>query len=256
MNMNMNTIIRKKMRFFLTCCFLSFFSLIFSTFVFAQEADITKDPYEGFNRVVYRFNDTLDRFVLKPIATGYNAIMPKPLNQGIHNVFLNLNNIPIIVNDFLQAEFYQATSDLWRLGINTTIGIGGLFDVASRMQLKQNTNDFGLTLAKWGYRNSNYLVLPFLGPSTVRDGIGIPVDYFAFSVYPYIHPDQTRYEIYALSVVDRRAQALQYQEIFEEAAYDKYVFIRNAYLQRRVYLMTRKKEQKTNMSEQADSASI
>lgn len=195
----------------------------------------TADPLEGFNRAMFTFNDKLDTFVLKPVATLYNKIMPKPLNQGIHNFFNNLGEVPTIANDILQFNFYQMANDLWRLGINTTVGIGGLFDIASRMQLDYYANDFGLTLAKWGWRKSTYLVLPFFGPNTLRDGIEIPVDYYAFSVYPYIEPTSTRYAIYGLGVVDRRAQLLQFQSVLEEAAIDKYIFIRNAYMQRRAY---------------------
>jgi phospholipid-binding lipoprotein MlaA len=194
------------------------------------------DPYESFNRVAFKFNDTLDIYFLKPIATFYNKVMPKPLNKGIHNVFDNINTVPTICDDILQANFYQAANDAWRLGLNTTVGIGGLFDVAKRMKLEPYSNDFGLTLARWGYTNSNYLVLPFFGPNTIRDGlIGLPVDYFAFSVYPYIDPPSTRYQVYALGVIDRRAQLLKFQDVLEEASYDKYVFIRNAYQQRRKY---------------------
>lgn len=194
-----------------------------------------KDPYEKFNRAMFSFNDKLDKFILKPAATLYNKIMPKPLNQGIHNFFNNIGELPTIADDVLQLHFYQMTNDLWRLGINSTVGIGGLFDVASRMGLPYYANDFGLTLAYWGYTDSNYLVLPFFGPNTVRDGIGIPVDYYGFSVYPYIDPTSLRYEIYALAVVDRRAQLLQFQSVFEEAAIDRYVFMRNAYMQRRAW---------------------
>lgn len=201
----------------------------------SPEQTVTKDPYEGFNRAMFSFNETIDKYLMKPISRFYNAIMPKPLNQGIHNFFNNLGNLPTIANDVLQANFFQATNDLWRLGINTTIGIGGLFDIAERMQLKPYSNDFGLTLARWGFKNSNYLVLPFFGSNTLRDGIGIPVDYFAFSIYPYINPPSTRYELYGLGVIDRRAYLLQYQPILEEAALDKYVFMRNAYMQRRAY---------------------
>jgi phospholipid-binding lipoprotein MlaA len=200
-----------------------------------SQGTTVKDPYEWFNRPVFTFNDKLDKFILKPIATGYNAIMPTPLNQGIHNVFLNIGNLPTIANDLLQFNFYQSANDIWRLIINTTVGVGGLFDIGSRIGLKQYSNDFGLTLAAWGYENSNYLVLPFFGPSTPRDGVGIPVDYFLFSIYPYIQPESTRYEIYGLGVVDRRAQLLKYQQVLEEAAVDRYAFVRDAYMQRRAY---------------------
>lgn len=194
-----------------------------------------KDPLEGFNRAMFTLNDKIDIFILKPVATVYNKIMPRPLNKGIHNAFFNINTIPTVADDLLQANFYQATNDIWRIGINTTIGIGGLFDIAERMKLKPYSNDFGLTLARWGYTDSNYLVLPFFGPNTIRDAIGLPVDYFGFSVYPYITPPSLRYEIYGLGVIDRRAQLLKFQEVMEEASYDKYVFIRSAYMQRRAY---------------------
>jgi phospholipid-binding lipoprotein MlaA len=194
-----------------------------------------QDPYQSFNRVMFNINEHLDEYIFKPVATLYNKIMPKPLNKGIHNAFRNLDSVATICNDLLQVNFYQATSDLWRLAINSTLGIGGLFDVAERMQLKPNTNDFGLTLAYWGYVNSTYLVLPFWGPRTVRDTLSIPVDYYGFSLYPYIEPRDLRWGLYGLSVVDIRAQLLHYQPVMEEAALDKYAFIRNAYLQRRQY---------------------
>ncbi len=197
---------------------------------------VEKDPYEGFNRAMFTFNDKLDIYVLKPIATFYNKVMPKPLNKGIHNVFENINTVPTIANDLLQANFYQASNDTGRLLINTTIGIGGLFDMATRMDLEPYSNDFGLTLARWGYSDSNYLVLPFFGPNTVRDGlIGLPVDYFAFSLYPYIEPPSFRYQVYILGAIDKRAQLLKFQDVVDEASLDKYVFMRNAYLQRRAF---------------------
>ena len=142
-------------------------------------------------------------------------------------VFINLGTVTVIANDILQLNIHQAANDIWRLGINTTIGIGGLFDVATRIKLPLYHNDFGLTMAKWGYKNSTYLVLPFFGPNTIRDGLGIPVDYFAFSVYPYIQPESRRYEVYGLSIVDKRAQLLKYEEVIDEAAVDRYVFVRD-----------------------------
>jgi phospholipid-binding lipoprotein MlaA len=229
----MDYLFREKSLFrkFLACC--ACFCFLHSS----SYAETNNDPLEKFNRGVFSFNDKVDIYFLKPIATFYNIIMPKPLNRGIQNFFNNLNNIPTIANDILQANFYQANSDFWRLAINSTIGIGGLFDVAERMNLHPYTNDFGLTLAKWGYKNSTYIVLPFLGPSTIRDGFGIPVDYYGFSVYPRIRSDSVRYGLFGLGVINRRAQLLQFQSVFDEAALDKYVFIRDAYLQRRSYQM-------------------
>lgn len=200
-----------------------------------QAVDSDNDPFEKINRVIFRFNDFLDTVIMKPIATLYVKIMPKPLNKGIHNIYNNINNIPTIANDILQMNFYQATNDSWRLVVNSTIGVGGLFDFAAVIHLPAYTNDFGLTLARLGYAQSHYLVLPFFGPSTIRDTMGIPVDYYAFSIYPYIHSTSLQYGIWGLGLVDKRVQLLQYQAVMDEAALDKYVFIRNAYLQRRAY---------------------
>lgn len=212
-----------------------FFLLAFcARLSFAYQAP-AQDPLERFNRATFALNDKLDQFILKPVAKVYNAVLPKPINQGIHNVFNNIGNLPTIANDLLQLDFYHTANDFWRLAINTTIGVGGLFDVAARLGLQPNTNDFGLTLARWGWTHSVYVVWPLWGPSTFRDGIGLPVDYYAFSIYPYIHPAATRYSVYGLGVVDRRAQLLQFENVLQEAAFDKYVFIRNAYMQRRAY---------------------
>lgn len=195
--------------------------------------DTSKDPSENFNRAMFQFNETVDTYIAKPVAEVYNKIIPKPLNMGIHNFFNNIDELPTIANDLLQINIYQMTNDLWRFGVNTTVGIGGLFDIATRIKLPYYSNDFGLTMAAYGYEDSSYLVLPFWGPRTWRDAMGLPVDYFAFSIYPYIYPERTRYALYAVSVLDARAQLLKYQDILEEAAIDKYVFMRDAYLQRR-----------------------
>lgn len=194
-----------------------------------------KDPYERYNRHTFAFNDALDRNILQPVARFYNKIMPKPLNKGIHNFFLNLNTLSTVGDDFLQFNFYQMTNDGWRLLINTTVGIGGLFDVATRMDLKHYENDFGMTLATWGYRKSNYFILPFYGSYTFRDAMSLPVDYYALSAYNFISPPRLGYGIYAVGVVDYRAQTLKYNDLLDAAALDKYVFVRNAYLQRRAY---------------------
>lgn len=202
----------------------------------ADNIDIyNKDPLEKFNRAMFTFNDTFDTYFMKPVAEVYTAIVPKPLNKGIHNVFINLSELGTIANDILQFNFYQMGKDTSRFVINTTMGIGGLFDIAERMHLPHFHNDFGLTLARWGYKDSSYLVLPFLGPNTIRDGIGIPVDYYGFSVYPYIEPQSRRFQVLALFFVDYRSNRLEFDPLLEEAAVDKYVFMRNAYMQRRAF---------------------
>ncbi len=196
-------------------------------------APVINDPYEKMNRSIFTFNDFLDNNFLVPVSTVYNKIMPKPLNKGIYNFFGNLNNFPTIANDLLQGNFYQATSDSWRFAVNSTAGAGGLFDVASNMGLDPNTEDFGLTLARWGYTDSSYIVLPFFGPSTVRDALGLPVDYYFFSPYNYVPNSRAVYTLYALNIVSKRANLLQYQGLYNQIALDRYVFIRSAYLQQR-----------------------
>lgn len=211
--------------------------------VFADEPTTNvKDPYEIFNRAMFHFNDIFDRVVLKPAGTVYNAIIPKPLAKGFTNFFRNIDTIPTVANDLLQLNFYQASNDAWRLGINSTIGIGGIFDFAKDMGLQPNSEDLGLTFARWGYENSNYLVFPFLGPSTVRDVVAWPINYYYLTIYPRINPVRTRYILYSASVVVWRADMLRHEEVFEQVSIDKYAFMRDAYMQRRHYLIERNKK--------------
>lgn len=220
-------------------CMLSSALCLLTTHAFAKDP---QDPYEPFNRAMFQFNDWLDRLIIKPVATLYNAIVPKPLVTGISHFFNNIDNIPTIANDLLQTNFYQANRDAWRLVINSTVGVVGLFDVAAQMGLEPNTEDLGLTFAHWGYKNSYYLVLPFLGPMTIRDSLAWPINYEFLTIYPHVRPARTRYALYGLSVVDDRAHLLQYENVMEQAALDKYVFIRDAYLQRRNYQIQRNNE--------------
>jgi phospholipid-binding lipoprotein MlaA len=218
--------------------------LLCSSFAQADDRQYNNplDPYERFNRVMFSFNEVVDNSVVKPLATLYNKIMPKPLNKGVSNFFTNIDTIPTVLNDLLQANLYQATSDSWRLGINSTVGILGFFDMATDMGLEPNTEDFGLTLAQWGYKNSNYIVIPFLGPSTVRDGVGFFINYQFLTIYPYIYPVNDRYRLYLFGVLQRRAELVRFQSVLEQAAVDKYVFMRDAYMQRRSYQIQRNKE--------------
>jgi phospholipid-binding lipoprotein MlaA len=214
----------------------------FTNSVLASKPVNPNDPYEPFNRVMFQFNEVLDRVILKPLGELYNHIMPKPLATGFTNFYNNIDTVPTVLNDVLQGNFYQATNDTWRLGVNSTVGLLGFVDVGSRIGLEPNSEDFGLTLAHWGYTNSNYLVLPFLGPGTVRDQIGFPINYYFLSIYPYVTPIQARYELYFYGVLVRRADLLRYEGFMEQAALDKYVFIRDAYMQHRSYLIERNKE--------------
>ncbi|MBU0455395.1 MAG: VacJ family lipoprotein [Pseudomonadota bacterium] len=206
-----------------------------------KEEQSQLDPYEKFNRVMFSFNEFLDRYFLKPVATIYNKLMPEPLNKGLDNFFDNLNKVPTIFNDVLQGNFYQTTSDSWRLLINTTLGVGGFFDMATRMGLENNSQDFGLTMAKWGYTSSDYLVLPFFGPRTVRDTVALPVNIYT-SPYLLIPDVAIRNTTYAVQVIDDRARLLRFENVYEQIAIDKYIFIRTAYLQARQYEIERTKK--------------
>jgi phospholipid-binding lipoprotein MlaA len=191
-----------------------------------------RDPLEGFNRAVYAFNDDFDRAILKPVATGYEKVVPAPVNNSISNFFSNLDDVVVLVNDILQLKFEQTLSDLGRITFNTTFGLFGLFDVATHMELPKHNEDFGQTLGRWGVSSGPYLVLPFLGPSTVRDGVALPADW-AVDPLQEVEDDNTRWGAVALKVVDTRAGLLRASRILDTAALDPYVFLRDAYLQRR-----------------------
>ncbi|MFC4860741.1 VacJ family lipoprotein [Pseudomonas sp. JS3066] len=190
-----------------------------------------EDPWEGFNRVMFRFNDTLDTYALKPVAKGYQTVTPQFLEDGIHNVFNNVGDVGNLANDLFQAKFHNAGVDTSRLVFNTTFGLLGFFDVATTMGLQRNDEDFGQTLGYWGVGSGPYLVIPFLGPSTVRDAGGKVPDSF-LEPYPYIDHVPTRNVTRAVDVVDTRASLLSAEKLITG---DKYIFIRNAYLQNREF---------------------
>ncbi len=193
----------------------------------------TRDPLEGFNRAMFRFNEKFDEYLLKPLAKGYRAVLPGFARQGIANFFSNLRDPVVAVNNVLQGKFKQAGSDLLRFAINSTLGLAGLFDPATAMGLEKHDEDFGQTLAVWGVGEGPYLVLPIFGPSTLRDGIGLAADYY---LYPPTHMEETstRDKLSATNLVSRRAQLLEASDILEQAGgEDPYVFVREFYRQRR-----------------------
>ncbi len=192
-----------------------------------------RDPWESFNRSVHGFNDTFDRAIARPVAEAYQAITPDFIETGIANFFSNLGDVVVIINDLLQFKFTQAAQDLSRLVMNTTFGVFGLFDVATHMELPKHNEDFGQTLAVWGVGDGAYLVLPFLGPSTVRDTTGLIVDSNFLDPVLYIEDDEARWSLIALRAVDRRASLLEATRIMEKSGIDPYVFMRNAYFQLR-----------------------
>lgn len=200
----------------------------------AVAADNSKDdPYERLNRSFFSFNDGFDKYLMKPVGKGYNAIMPQPLSRGVTNFFNNLAEPQNILNAALQGKFRQAGKSTFRFFINTVFGIGGLFEVAKHSGLKRHREDFGQTLAVWGVKESSYFVIPILGPSSTRDTVGVVVDFFT---YPLLYMDnrQLRNWLYVLFLADRRANLLVATDVLDEAAGEyRYEFIREAYRQNR-----------------------
>ena len=191
-----------------------------------------RDPLEPYNRAMHRFNTDLDNAFLKPIATGYKKIVPDPVDKGVTNVFNNLADIPSAVNNLLQFKLSRAGNDVGRVLINTTVGILGVIDVASNMGLPSYKEDFGQTLGSWGAEAGPYIVLPLLGPSSLRDTVALPVD---IALDPLFNLERNRiyWGVIAVRLIDKRADLLTATKVLEEAALDPYVFIRDAYLQRR-----------------------
>lgn len=191
-----------------------------------------KDPIEGFNRAMFGFNEGLDKVIIKPVATGYEAVIPSPLQTGVANFFSNIADLMIGVNNLLQGKPAQAASDAGRVLVNTTMGFLGIIDVASSMGMEKHEEDVGQTFGRWGMTDGAYVVLPFFGPRTARDTIGL-----AFDVYtdPVSHVDHipTRNVLLATRLISDRAELLKADKIIEEAALDKYSYVRDAYLQRR-----------------------
>lgn len=191
-----------------------------------------KDPLEPFNRGVYQFNDAVDTAVLKPVATAYRDVTPRLIRQGVGNFFGNLQDVWSTVNSALQLNGPATSDNAGRVMINSLIGIGGIFDVASDLGIQKHTKDFGLTLGHWGVASGPYLMLPLLGPSTLRDTAALPVDSQG-DVVGNLNHVPTRNTTMAVRIVDQREGLLKATEMLDKIALDKYSFVRDAYLQRR-----------------------
>ncbi len=191
-----------------------------------------RDPWEGYNRSMYEFNDVLDNAVLKPIARGYDAVTPNFVQAGVTNFFENIQDLNIGLNNLLQGKFAEGAGDLGRLAVNSTLGILGLWDVATPMGLEKHNEDFGQTLGWWGVPPGPYFVIPFLGPSTVRDAPARYVDP-SFAYNRGIEDVAARNSLFGLDIVRTRAGLLKAGKVLDEAALDKYSFTRDAWLQRR-----------------------
>jgi phospholipid-binding lipoprotein MlaA len=191
------------------------------------------DPWEKTNRFIYNVNDGFDRVALKPAADAYVKVVPQPIRTGIGNGFDNLIYLNVILNDFLQAKWDQGLGDTGRMAANSTIGIGGVFDVATGWGLPAHQNDFGITLGKWGAKPGPYLVLPLFGPSTLRDAPGLLVEYLATPTSYLGLPPEVTLPLGAADVVDARSRADFIMRFRNDTALDPYVFTRDAYLQYR-----------------------
>lgn len=195
-----------------------------------------RDPFQRFNRAMYTFNDGLDTTVLKPAAEIYQGVMPTAVNRAVTNFFGNLTDVIVAVNDLLQGKIRDAAEDTMRVVYNTTFGVLGLFDVARYMDLPKRDEDFGQTLGVWGVKSGPYLVLPFFGPSSGRDTVGLVADRFTHPL-GLVTPESDQLMLYGLNVVDTRADLLRAERALAGAALDPYVFLREAYLQRRQRLV-------------------
>ena len=210
-------------------------TLLFSATIAIAEEN-PKDPYEGFNRGVYKFNDTIDGAILKPIAMGYNYVTPDVAKKGVNNFYNNITDFITAVNSFLQLNFEQGMTDAGRVIVNTTVGLLGFIDVSStnvNNYKERNREDFGTTLARYGWRDSAYLVLPLFGPSTFRDGTGLAVDGLFIDPIGYIDNVRLRNALYVGKIINTRAQLLDATNLMDDASIDPYAFQRDSWLQMR-----------------------
>ncbi len=225
-----------------------FLVTILITFVmFGCASQQNKDPLEGLNRSVYNFNDVVDKVALKPVAQGYQAITPTPVQAGVNNFFKNVRDVVTLVNELFQFKFKQAANTTGRVAINTTVGVLGLFDVHSKAGGARTKEDFGQTLGYYGVGSGAYLVLPLLGPSSTRDGIGFATDAFFFNPIGYINDDTTRWATIAAAVIDKRADLMDDFDIRDKSL-DPYAYMRDSYLQNRENLVNDGEEDPNGVS--------
>jgi phospholipid-binding lipoprotein MlaA len=191
-----------------------------------------RDPFEGFNRAMFTFNDKLDQYAVKPAATSYQKYLPTFVQTGVGNFFGNLGDAWTGVNNLLQGKGEDGVTDVMRFALNSTLGLLGVIDIASEAGMPRHKQDFGATLGTWGIGSGPYVVLPFLGPSTVRDTAGLPLDWTG-NLWQRVYPVWTRNSGTAVRAVDQRAAGLNATNLIEDAALDRYAFVRDGYLQRR-----------------------
>jgi phospholipid-binding lipoprotein MlaA len=193
------------------------------------------DPFEPWNRAMFEVNEVVDGHFVKPIAEGYVQFVPEPIRTGIANFFGNIDDLFIGINNVLEGNGNRAGDDFARVLLNTSFGLGGIFDLASMMGIEKHTQDFGITFGKWGIEQGPYLFIPLLGPTTVRDGTGTLIRYYLGPITYIVNDVPLRNILYGVGYLNLRAQALEAERVVSTAAIDKYTFIRNAYLRARRY---------------------
>lgn len=191
------------------------------------------DPLGSYNRAMFAFNDAMDKGIFKPVAKAYRKVLPEPVIAGIGNFFSNLNDVVVLFNDLLQFKLQLAAMDSSRIVFNTTFGVAGLFDVASRVDLPKHKEDFGQTLGYWGLGEGYYIVLPLLGPSTARDTVGLVGDFFVNPATWGTDSDAVSWGLWGLDMINRRADLLRIERVLAEEQIEPYAFQRSAYLQMR-----------------------
>ncbi|MEO0048478.1 MAG: phospholipid-binding lipoprotein MlaA [Pseudomonadota bacterium] len=210
--------------------------LVLSACASIQQTDrVAKvDPFERVNRAVFSFNEAADEYVIKPAAEAYKFVLPEFVRTGVTNFFSNINDVFVAANNLLQGKPSNAVSDIGRFLVNSTVGVLGFFDVASDMGLDKNREDFGQTLAVWGVGDGPYVVLPFFGPSNIRDTVGLAVDIETdFIINTNKLNSDEKIAVNGLRVINKRADLLDAGQLLEDAAFDKYSFLRDGYMQRR-----------------------
>jgi phospholipid-binding lipoprotein MlaA len=197
----------------------------------------SRDPFEGFNRGVFKFNETMDNVLFTPLGKVYQAITPNPVDKGVTNFFSNLGDIAVVVNDLLQFKAGRAVSDAARFIFNSTIGLLGVIDVSTAMGLPKHNEDFGQTLAHWGVGSGPYLVMPLFGPTTLRDSTSLMVDKGFLNPVFYVDDTAVKSGLLTLNYIDFKADLLSADKLLEEAALDKYEFVKSAYFEKRANLI-------------------
>lgn len=210
------------------------FIIILLTGCTIKNAENPKDPYEKVNRKIFAFNKKIDKWIMRPPAAAYRKIFPLKVRRGVNNFYGNLHLLPSIINDFLQDDYPMALKDVKRFVINSTLGLGGALDIAKHHGLPFHSNDLGITLAKWGDKNSPFVVIPFVGPTTIRDAVGLTIDYSFFTIFPYIQSFPVRYGLVGADYVQIRESFIDKEAVIEDAL-DDYAFVRDAYMQNRKY---------------------